>query len=78
MNELNGIDWTGEWTDEFIKRNKSKRLSEANTHDDVIWRSEIRVIVVYFKSHDSAFGKGNNVKLVPAPDRDKQINHVWI
>lgn len=61
---------------EFINQNESKWLNKPNTHDGVIWKTEIRLIVVYFKSHDSAFGKGNNVKLLPAPVQDKQINHV--
>lgn len=64
-------------TQEFIiNQNKIKRLHKANTHDGVIWTSEkIRLIVAHSKLHDSAFGKGNNVKLLPAPAWDKQINH---
>lgn len=42
----------------------------------VVWKSEIRLIAFYSKSHDSVFGKSNNVKLLPAPVQDKQINHV--
>lgn len=54
-----------EWKNEFIYQNKNKWLNKANRHDGAIWQSEIRLIVVYFKPHDYAFGKGDNVKIVP-------------
>lgn len=37
--------------------------------------SKIRAIVVGFKPHDSACGKGNNAKSLSAAVQDKQINH---